>query len=66
MTPNYKPVIDELTFRSYAHQRIMFPEVEPEKWALIYGPAVVEMEERYLKTFILKLMEAAAEEELLN
>ena len=60
-----KPVIDELMFRSYAHNRIMFPEVEPERWAVIFSN-VPEMEERFLKMFILKLMEAAAESELPN
>lgn len=53
-------VIDELTFRSYVHNRMTFPDVAPERWALIFSN-VPEMEERFLKTFILKLLEAAEE-----
>jgi len=45
---------DELIYRSYCHQRMTFPEVPPERWALIYDNVPV-MEERYLKTFIEKL-----------
>jgi|GEM_PF-4377488 hypothetical protein len=56
-----KAVIDELVFRSYVHNRMMSPDISPERWALIYGPSVADMEERYLKTFILKMMEAAEE-----
>jgi len=55
-----KPVIDELVFRSYVHNRMTFPGVAPERWAKIFSN-VPEMEERYLKTFILKLIEAAEE-----
>ncbi len=55
-----KPVIDELVFRSYVHNRMTFPQVAPEGWAKIFSN-VPEMEERYLKTFILKLLEAAEE-----
>lgn len=50
-----KPVIDELDFRSYVHNRRMFPEIAPERWALVFRN-VPAMEERYLKTFITKLM----------
>jgi len=57
------PLIDELTFRSYAHQRTMFPDVQPERWAAIFQN-VPAMEERFLKTFIAKLMEAAEEIEV--
>lgn len=53
-------VIDELEFRSYAHNRMMFPDVAPERWALIFRN-VPEMEERFCRTFILKMMEAAEE-----
>lgn len=51
-----KPLMDELTFRSYAHQRTMFPDVQPERWAAIFQN-VPAMEERLLKTFIAKVME---------
>lgn len=57
------PLIDELTFRSYAHNRMMFPDVQPERWAAIFQN-VPAMEERFLKTFIAKLMEAAEEIEV--
>lgn len=50
------PLMDELTFRSYAHNRMMFPDVQPERWAAIFQN-VPAMEERFLKTFIAKLMQ---------
>lgn len=50
------PLMDELTFRSYAHNRMMFPDVQPERWAAIFQN-VPAMEERLLKTFIAKLMQ---------
>jgi hypothetical protein len=53
-------IFDEATFRSYVHQRMTFPGVSPERWATIFEN-VPEMEERYLKTFILKLMDVAEE-----
>lgn len=49
-----EPIIDELTYRSYVHNRITFPDVAPERWALIY-PNVPDMERRYLMTFVLAL-----------
>lgn len=57
------PLMDELTFRSYAHQRMMFPDVQPERWTAIFQN-VPAMEERFLKNFIAKLMEAAEEIEV--
>jgi hypothetical protein len=55
-------LIDELTFRSYVHNRMQFPDVAPERWRMIYGlRAAAAMEERFLTTFILKLIEAADE-----
>ena len=65
MTTDFKPVIDELTYRSYCHNRMLNPEIDPEQWALIF-PNVPEMEERFLKTFIMKLMDAAEEMEKPN
>lgn len=47
--------MDELTFRSYAHNRMMFPDVQPERWATIFQN-VPAMEERFLKNFIAKVM----------
>lgn len=49
-------LMDELTFRSYVHQRMMFPDVQPERWAAIFQN-VPAMEERFLKTFIAKVMQ---------
>jgi len=46
---------NELSYRSYAWNRMMFPEISPERWAAIYGPVVVDFEERFLNTFIEKL-----------
>lgn len=46
------PVIGELEFRSYVHQRMTFPEIAPERWALVFRN-VPEMEERYQKAFVL-------------
>jgi hypothetical protein len=37
-------MISELLFRSYAHQRITFPHIAPERWAAIF-PDQAEMEE---------------------
>lgn len=44
------PIIDELTFRRYAHNRMRAPEVSPERWAKIFtnGPA---MEERFQREY---------------
>jgi hypothetical protein len=53
-------VIDELEFSSYAHNRMQFTEVPPERWAVIFSNAPA-MEERFLKTFISKLLEAEEE-----
>lgn len=58
-TTKEKPdALKELTFRSYVHNRMQFPEVAPERWAAIFSNAP-EMEERFVSTFVLKLMEAA-------
>jgi hypothetical protein len=42
-----RPVpIDELIYRSYIHQRVTFPHVEPSRWAKIYENAEA-MEKRF-------------------
>lgn len=43
-----KPILDELIYDSYAHNRKSAPQVSPERWARIF-PNVVEMEVRYQK-----------------
>lgn len=63
--PNFQPIIDELTYRNYCHNRMLRPDITPENWALIY-PNVPEMEERYLKQFVAELFKAAAEEGMAN
>lgn len=40
-------VVDELTYRSYAHNRNLHPDIEPEKWAVIFSNAA-ELEKRYI------------------
>lgn len=37
---------DRLTFASYAHQRRLFPETSPQRWALIF-PNSRQLEKRY-------------------
>lgn len=39
--------IDELTYRNYAHNRRISPQVTPERWEKAYGPNAVAMEERF-------------------
>ncbi len=39
-------MLDELCYRSYKQQRILFPHVEPTRWELIYGDVEL-METRY-------------------
>jgi hypothetical protein len=31
--------VDELTYKSYAHNRRRFPEVSPERWARVFADA---------------------------
>lgn len=38
--------IDDLTYRSYAHNRQLAPDISPERWAKVF-PNVAAMEERY-------------------
>lgn len=56
-----EPIIDELTYRSYAHNRMLSPHITLEQWALVY-PNVPDMERRYLMTFVLAIMAEAPEE----
>lgn len=59
-----KQIADELTFKSYVHQRINFADVAPERWAAIYGAELQQqMEDRYLITFVACLIQAVHEEE---
>lgn len=40
-------VIAHLTYHSYAWNRAQYPAVAPERWKLVYGSAVDQMESRY-------------------
>lgn len=33
----YGELIDELTYRSYAYNRLRSPDISPERWSKIYG-----------------------------
>ncbi len=39
--------VDELVYRSYAHNRRLAPRIGPMRWACVYGDAAWEMERRY-------------------
>lgn len=39
-------IIDTLTYISYAHNRMLSPEISPERWEKVYGPTA-EMEQRF-------------------
>jgi hypothetical protein len=42
-----EPLIGYLTYRSYAHNRKLSPEVTPEQWETVFGASVKEMEARF-------------------
>lgn len=42
-------LVEELTYRSYAHNRNLAPHIKPETWVKAYGDSVPEMEARYLR-----------------
>ncbi len=39
-------IVDELTYRSYAANRQLSPEITPERWTAVY-PNALSLEERY-------------------
>lgn len=47
MAEQFQQIIDELTYRSYAHNREANPEIAPERWALIFDRGYI-YEARYL------------------
>lgn len=47
VTTTRDPIVDELTYCSYREQRRLFPTIEPERWALLYGSSVASYEDRY-------------------
>lgn len=47
LIPDLGQLVDNLTYRSYKHQRDTFPDTHSERWEAIYGPQAVQMEERY-------------------
>jgi hypothetical protein len=42
-----KGILDHLLYASYRHNRVIAPDVSPERWAKIYGPMAAQMEERF-------------------
>ena len=44
---NPSEIVDELTYRSYAHNRRLSPGVAPERWVKVYGESAAQMEERF-------------------
>jgi len=40
-------VVDELTYRNYAYNRSIAPEITALEWVCVYGPIVLMMEKRY-------------------
>jgi uncharacterized protein YeaO (DUF488 family) len=40
-------IIDYLTYRNYAYNRKMSPQIAAEDWHDVYGDAVYEFEQRY-------------------
>ena len=40
-------IVDELTYRSYAHNRRLSPDVSPERWMAVFGEDAAQMEERF-------------------
>ncbi len=52
-------LIDELTYRNYAHNRRISPNVSPERWAKSYGPTVAALEERFLREHVTECFEHA-------
>ena len=47
----FSPVVDELTYRSYAHNRIVSPEVSPSRWAVLF-PTQADLEARFRKDYL--------------
>jgi hypothetical protein len=44
---NCLAVIGTLTYLNYCHNRRISPDITPEKWKLVYGDKVEEMETLY-------------------
>lgn len=44
----YAGIVDELTYRCYAYNRRVSPDVTPERWALLFGAATAAMEARFV------------------
>ena len=44
---NHSEIVDELTYRSYAHNRQLSPDVAPERWMAVFGEGAAQMEERF-------------------
>lgn len=42
-------IVSDLTYRNYAYNRDISPDITPERWEKIYGPVTQAMEKRYQK-----------------
>ena len=40
-------ILDELTYRSYAHNRQLAPHITPERWAKVFGESAERLEKRF-------------------
>ena len=48
ITKASKACLDYLTFSNYEYNRILNPEISPQRWGLVYGAEMVErMEEAF-------------------
>jgi uncharacterized protein (UPF0548 family) len=48
ITRNSKDCLDYLAFSNYEFNRILNPEISPQRWGLVYGAEMVErMEEAF-------------------
>ena len=46
ITRNSKAALDYLTFSNYEFNRILNPQISPERWGLVYGAELVEKMEK--------------------
>jgi hypothetical protein len=52
----YIPHIDEVSYRSYAFQRMLHPLIDFMRWKTVYGREVEAMEERFMREFLQELV----------
>jgi hypothetical protein len=49
MLADSQRLMDELTYSNYRYNRVLSPEITPERWERVYGPSAKEMEARFQK-----------------